>query len=602
MVFVTLVFLSVVSYVAFIVDNPTFDSDLLFYYYVGKEILYGNKENVQIFNAPVGWPILLASFDFLIDDPFITAKLFSVISASGIVFISYYIIRNVFGERVALLGQILIAITPFLHIEAILTHSEMLPVFLIFTSFYFITKKQLLSKHIVFCAILLGLSFMLRFQSLLIAAGVLIFLLFVMKQTGKHYVFYFILCFLLTISPLLIYNISISGNLIDADPNFYSATNSFSNNVEFEKVVSENTTKQFNLKQIELYVNNYFYNLFYYNSHIIFNLGHGFNNFAPLPFVPYIGILFILGGSLGIFNYKTKKIHLVGIFGISLMLLTFLLITNQLEYFFLSIVMIPVIILGILSLKKIESNALPLLIIPFCFILSISFVRIDGAWDMFSILIVPSALTAFFIINIIPKSFTKASKFFKINLNVLLKILLLSLICIMIISNLLFSYMVEKNLLYGVPVDYHNVLEQEKKYDLRALEYKEVGELLAKQPDIKNKYVMASDTTYAHYAKSKFLYTHFTEGIKNDTVNSFIARENWSNFQIKESNVSSIPTDRHNIYHPIPDYVVYKKTTNVAESIKVLENPQDLRIPKNFDLLYFSNTTGTIVYKINRSD
>ena len=154
-ILVTLVFLVTCSSVAFLIDVPTQDPDILFYYYSGQQILSGDGENVRIVNGPVGWPILLAAFDTLVDDPFITAKLFSLIFSSGIVLISYFIIRNIFGQKIALLGQIIIAVNPLLHVESIITHSEMLPVFLIFISIYFITKKQLSQRHVIFCGIFL---------------------------------------------------------------------------------------------------------------------------------------------------------------------------------------------------------------------------------------------------------------------------------------------------------------------------------------------------------------------------------------------------------------------------------------------------------------
>ena len=47
-------------------------------------------------------------------------------------------IKNIFDKQLALLAQTLIAITPFFHVEAIITHSEILPVFLIFLSLYFL--------------------------------------------------------------------------------------------------------------------------------------------------------------------------------------------------------------------------------------------------------------------------------------------------------------------------------------------------------------------------------------------------------------------------------------------------------------------------------
>ena len=78
-IIITVIFFVISGSVAFLVDNPSENPDLLFYYYSGQQIISGDGENVQIFNAPVGWPILLASFDTLIGDHFTTGKIFSLI-------------------------------------------------------------------------------------------------------------------------------------------------------------------------------------------------------------------------------------------------------------------------------------------------------------------------------------------------------------------------------------------------------------------------------------------------------------------------------------------------------------------------------------------
>jgi len=617
-ILITITFFVISSYVAFVVDNPSQDSDLLYYFYSGQEIIYGDKENVQIFNAPVGWPILLAAVDSIVKDPFITSKLFSVIFGSGIVLMSYFIIRNVFGEKVAILGQSLIAVTPLLHAEVIITHSEILPTFLILMSFYFITKKQLLQKHIILCGVFLGLSFMLRPQSLFIAVGTIMFIVFFVKKQKKRIIFYFMLFFLLSISPLLIYNISVTGNLIDNNPNFYASFESksesnkeiFRNEVVQDKSNQDKTnqdkTNQDKIKNIidnlKKYFNTYPENLFHNNSHFVFNLGLGHNNFSTLPFIPFSGILFVLGGIMGVFKYDLRKIHFSWIFGIPIILSIGLITINKIEEYFLLPLIFPVLILGLFSIKKVENNILALLTISLFFMLSISIVRIQSGWDMFGILIIPSTFSAFFIIKIIPKIILKIQnkcklKSYKIIKKTALSIILAIIIGI-IITNLTSSVMIEKHLLFDESVDYHNLLPLEQEYELMSPKYVEIGEILSKEPDIENKIVMANNNNYAHYANSKFLYTQFVEGDKNDTIESFIKRENWSEYQIKVSNVASIPTDRNGIYDSIPDYLIYDGNIDIKKNLQFLENPNDPRIPENFELVYRSDKTGIIIYKI----
>ena len=607
-ILITIIFFVVSSYVAFIVENPSQDADLLFYFYNGQEIIYGDKENVHIFNAPVGWPILLAATDSIVKDPFITAKLFSVIFGSGIVLMSYFIIRNVFEEKVAILGQSLIAVAPLLHAEVIITHSEMLPTFLIFMSFYFITKKQLLQKHIILCGVFLGLSFMLRPQSLLIAGGIMMFIVFFVKKQKKRIIFYFMLFFLLSISPLLIYNISVTGNLIDNNPNFYATYGSDSESIQeiFKNKVTQDEPNQDNIKSIINNLKNYFdtypKNLFYNNSHFVFNLGLGYNNFSTLPFIPFSGILFVLGGIMGVFKYDFRKIHFSWILGIPIILSIWLIAINKIEEYVLVPIIFPVVILGLLSIKKIDNNILALLIPSLFFMLSISPFIILSGWDMFGILIIPSTFSAFFIIKIIPKIILKIQNKCKLKSHKIIKKTALSIMLIIIIgiiiANLTSSVMIEKHLLFDEPVDYHNLLPLKQEYELNASKYVEIGEILSKEPDIENKIVMADNNNYAHYANSKYLWTQFNEGDENDTIESFIKRENWSNYEIKIANTVNIPPDRNGIYDPIPDYLIYDGNMDIKKNLQILENPNDPRIPENFELIYRSDKTGIMIYKI----
>jgi hypothetical protein len=416
------------------------------------------------------------------------------------------------------------------------------------------------------------------------------------------------LFFLLSISPLLIYNISVTGNLIDNNPNFYASfeSESKSNKEIFKNEVVQDGSNQDNIKNIinnlKNYFNTYPENLFHYNSHYVFNLGLGYNNFSTLPFIPFSGILFVLGGIMGVFKYDLRKIHFSWIFGIPIILSIWLIAINKIEEYFLLPIIFPVVILGLFSIKKVDNNILALLTLSLFFMLGISIVRIQAGWDMFGILIIPSTFSAFFIIKIIPKIILKIQnkcklKSYKIKKKSALSIMLIIIIGI-IITNLTSSVMIEKHLLFDEPVDYHNLLPLEQEYELMSSKYVEIGEILSKEPDIENKIVMANNNNYAYYANSKFLYAQFTEGDKNDSIESFIKRENWSNYQIKISNIVNIPTDRNGIYDPIPDYLIYDGNIDIKKNLQILENPNDPRIPETFELVYRSDKTGIIIYKI----
>ena len=597
-ILITTIFFISTSYVAFIIDVPSEDDDHLWYYNAGTEILSGNHANVALFNAPVGWPILLSSLDLIIHDAFITGKIYSIFGATGIVFFSYLITEQIFGRKIALLTQTLIAINPFLHSEAIITHSEMLPVFFIFIAFYFITKKQLLSHQIIFAAIFLGISFMLRYQSSLIFIGILIVLLLNFKKYPKHFPLLFTFLFFLTITPLLLYNFENTGSLLDIDPGFYLGLNSEYKTPEMDSIAVARLTGTGTSESIEsqILTKNYFHNLFLINPHNIFNLGLGWASFSPIPIIPYIGILFVLGGVIVTLNPSLNKKQLLTLLTIPVILLSFLYVLNHLELFFLAII-VPVLIIAIPSLKKLETN-IQILLVVFCsFMFLISFVAIRVPWDLFSILIIPPIFTAIFLLKVIPKISSRI--FNNYNSSTSLNPISIILIFLIICSSLLFSVMFEKFSIYGENMDYKNIIFSEEHLEKRSLKFTEIGHILSQEHNIESKYVMANSLNFAYYSNSKYIYAKFTEGNENDSINSYISRENWSLYELTSSNVFSYPPDRYNKINPSPDYLVYDKKDRDMTNLQILSDPKNPEIPSNFELIYMSDKTGVTVYKIH---
>ena len=186
-------------------------------------------------------------------------------------------------------------------------------------------------------------------------------------------------------------------------------------------------------------------------------------------------------------------------------------------------------------------------------------------------------------------------------------------IALIILLNLGFSYKYFSSVFYGDSFDgvasEITKLFSEKKYEW-GLEDKEIGDLLKKQPGIENKYVMSDLNTYAYHSGSKFLYTDFHAGKPSDSINDFIERKNWSEYELYISNIHSYPRDKHDLLKPVPDYVVYRgvpyddnnphyqKPPNYAD-VSILSNPDNEELPSNFELLYKSDKTHVVVYKIH---
>jgi len=585
--------------VTFIIDNPSLDHLIIDYYYAGQQTLYGDRESVYLASTPIGWSVLLASADSIVNDVFITAKLFSVVFATGILVLSFFIIRNVFDKKLALLVQTIIAVTPFFHVEAILTHSEMLPVFLIFLSFYFITKKKLSGRDLILCGVFLGLASMLRYQAILVAISCLPFFLIQYKKIHLSKTLLFLIFFIAAFSPLLIYNFITFGTFIESDPSLYfTAFDQVTEDPEWEKTFAERSTGVNTNMLFEVdknFIENYFHNLFVSNPHRMFQFTHDIQNWSPIPFFQYIGIPIILGGAIAVFNRHIEKKEIIFLVTISFIILIFLIMSGYTEYFFASII-IPVLVLGIRSIKQIEQNVLPLLIIPVCFFIMISIITIKHPFDLFGILLIPATLTALFIVKGIPKIIQfKQLPDKKTNY---IKIIMIFIISIIIISNLIYSYELQAALLFNDNFDWKDIFRNHNYQLSTAYEIKEIGEMLSMEPNIENKYIMTDGNAFAYYANSKYVFVRFDEGPQDATIMEYVTREGWSDFELAFSNIESIPNDRYNIYNPVPDYLIYLDKQNKIPSLRVLQNPDDPNIPKNFELLYENDKSGIFVYKI----
>ena len=440
---------------------------------------------------------------------------------------------------------------------------------------------------------------MLRYQAAIVAISCLPFFLIQYKKIHLSKTILFSVFFIIAFSPLLIFNFLTFGTFIESEPSFFFLHFSeFENNSAWEKTLTErieSTSSTAFFEIDEVFIKNYFYNLFVNNPNKIFQFTHDVANWSPIPFIQYVGIPLILGGAVLTFNRHIEKKEVLVLVTISFAVLIFLVMNDYAEYFFISII-IPVLILGIRSIKKIEQNVLPLLIIPVCFFVMMAIIQVPIPTDLFAILLIPPTLTSLFILRGIPKIIQFKQLQNKKTIHV--KIIIIFIISIIIISNLIFSYELQAMLLYGDNFDWKDVFRTNHSYENSSHEIKQVGEMLSKEPSIKNKYIMTSEINFTHYANAKHLAVDFNEGTQDATIMDYVSRQSWSDFEIAVSNIYSIPNDRYNKYSPLPDYLIYVDDHNNIPSLRVLQNPDDPNIPKNFEILYENDKSGIFVYKI----
>ena len=612
-ILVTVIFFLCTSYVSFFIDNPARGSDAMFYFFAGEQILFGDNENVRVPNAPIGGPVLFSSLNTVFHDPFLTIKIISLISGTGIVFLSFFIIKNIFNFKIAFLTQLIVAVNPKLHFQTTFPFNEIFPVFLVFLSFYYITKTRILYNHLILAGILLGISFMIRYQTFPIIIGLLIYLLIRDKKFRKNLplALLFVSSFLVGCSPLLIYNYNTFDNLIDSNPNhFMIGAIPLMYTEEWEKQVQIQDESFFSgiTTDFNLFLENYLFNLFYHNPDRIFNLSGGIDNISPIPAVPYIGIILIFGGVIYYLKPDYNKKLLLSLILSAIAITIVISLLGILETYFFTIIIIPILALGIFSFKKIQKNFLPLFVVAITYFLMISVIPVSRAEYFFSIWIIFPVLTSLFFLELIPRVFLRKNESKQINLKYsssVKTIIIISIILILCV-NLVFSYKLMNMIEYG-DKSFDGIIGEIKKiFDHKkpglhiGTEVKRIGEILSQQPNIENSYVMGNDWALVYYCDCKLFFAKYDEGDGNESLRSYITRENWSETDIYLSNMLSIPFDRNGIYKPVPDYLIYTPTVLIEspENLKILENPNDPKVKSFMELLYKSKS-GSLVYKIN---
>lgn len=628
---ITLGFFLIFSYITFFHHNYWWsDVDGVFYLLTGDQILDGDGHNVHIIDAPVGGSVLYASIGSLLDDGFLAMKIISLLSCTGIVFVSFYIIRNIFSFKVALVGQLIVAFTPRLELNAILSMNEMFPIFLIFISLFLITKKHTNLRYLIVISIILGSAVMIRYQPGLVFIGILIFILIRDKKIRINITHASIMTgvFLIVLSPLMMYNYSTYGGIIDSNPDYYFYQAAEFQTTEGNEILENNLTNEGTEGSIYLqkvFWENYFYNMLYNNPNLFFNFNSAEHNLSVIPIIPFVGMIPVLGGLIYYLRPEWNKNNYIILFSSITITTISILLIGSFEKHFFAIIIIPMIILIILNKKNIDNRLLPLLIVTMVFSVMISIIPLHNAKHWFPVWIIAPTLAALFIAEFIPKIYSRLINIINKDKKVIgsNKIIIVTLILLFLV-NVGFSSEVLKFYIYED--EYDGITNQLIKtfsgvpLQERGIDIKEMGDFLLRQPNIENSYVMSHWWSMAYYADSKFIYTDFKEGVEADDLNRYVTRENWNSYDRWFSNILSHPADRYDLLNPKPDYIVYEpNTTEYLESkqlkggntfnslgqykdLEILADIGNPSIPSNFELIYTSNNTGAVIYKINYSD
>ena len=580
-ILITIGFFLMMSYLAFFhnIIWGGYDTDGIHYLNFGKAILEGNGMDVKVLNGQVGGPVLFAFLESIIPDAFSTMKTIAVLSGSGIVLLSFFITKNIFNYKIAILTQLFIALNPTLHYISIQALNELLPIFIIFVSLYVVTKKELGFFDYTIIGILLGLASLFRLQAVFVLFPILIFILLRNKKTIKNTLnlLTILIFFSLVFSPQILYNFSTHGVILDSGINYYVGNlYAFQNPDWHNEILSQDhTTSLYSIITLDfnLFLENYFYNLSLHNFDKLFNFGiNSLESLSIVTLIPFLGLVFFLGG-LGYVIYNKQII---------------------------------------------PKNFLPLLFLPLLYFPLISIIPIHRSFHLMPMWLPIIIICVLFIVYVIPKGFSlKQNSLTKTSFNKNQKFHLSSVIIVIIILalNSGYSYKLIDASIYGNPIsslenEFANIFQTRSISDNTLYDFLLISEILKTQSGIEESYVMANEPSISFYSNSNYIRATFNEGNSDDTILDYISRENWSDSELFESNIHSFPPDRHDKYHPLPDYLVYQPIirypdeiwydTGGSEKLDALLNPNDPRIPTNFELLYQSDKAQLVVYKIHK--
>ena len=612
-VLITVGFFLVTTCISLFYNNfwTIFDQDGLIYLSGGRQIIAGVGENASFLNAGPAGPVLFASLESVLKDSLFSIKIVSILSGTGIVFFSYMVFKNIFSTKIAIVGQLFVAFNPWIGILSISSINDLFPIFMSVFSLYFITKKDIKLTDVIFSGAILGIGFMFRYQPMIFLLAIIVFLIILKKRPRFKIsaVGLLIVLFVLCCSPMLLYNYTVHDKIIDSNSNYYLSSHAKYYTQEWKDFLLNNMGKNSDtiFYNPDLFIKNYFYNLFYGQPSNLF----GFENKVSaslIPAIPILGIIPVLGGLIYSLKIPASKKTFITILSTVTITTALVFLLGDFKDHFFAIIIMPVIVLGFQNIQKIDKKFLLLIIMAIIFSIIMAHLPLRSYKHFIYLWIFLAPLCSIFFVSVIPKLIFKIQNS-KPSTKILenqksTKIIILVTISLILFVNLGYSYVTLEVITTGNSVD--TVIENlNSPFSERINPYKHdldnIRTILGSQHDIENSYVMSMYLGFAEIVGAKTERVLFTEGSEGDSIDNYITRKNWKSWQIYFSNVNSAPIDIHNLNHPMPDYLIYSPHQIHLESLKVLVDPTNPKIPQNFELLYKSPYSGTAVYKINHN-
>ncbi|HIC42508.1 MAG TPA: hypothetical protein EYO86_05445, partial [Pelagibacterales bacterium] len=406
-------------------------------------------------------PVLFASLESVLKDGLFSIKIISLLSGTGIVFFSYMVFKNIFSTKIALVGQLFIAFNPWLGILSTSPLNDLLPIFMSILSFYFITKKDIKLTDIIFSASILGIAFMFRAQPIVFLFAIIVFLI-ILEKKPRFKIFavtLLIVFFVLCCSPMLLYNYTVHDKMIDSNSNYYVAVHSKYYTQEWKDFLLDNMDKDANaiFSNPDLFSKNYFYNMFYGQPSNLF----GFDNKVSaslIPVIPIIGAIPVLGGLIYSLKIPASKKTLITVISTAAIATVLVFLLGSFQDHFFAIIILPLIVLGLQNIHKVDKKFLLLIILAVIFSILMAVLPLRSYKHFLYLWIFLAPLCSIFFVSVIPRLFLKIQNS-KLSSTKILenqkssKIIISVIISLILLANLSYSYVTLEVITTGNSVD-----------------------------------------------------------------------------------------------------------------------------------------------------
>ena len=281
-------------------------------------------------------------------------------------------------------------------------------------SFYFITKKELKLRDIVIVGALLGIASTIRFQTFIVLITFITFLFLRSRKIRQNFLFIgiILLIFLMPLSPVLFYNYTTHESILDINAAYSMQQLNKYQYPEWKEQMLQITygigsTIDAISVDSDLFLKNYFYNLFYNMPNRLFNFGYDNINVSLMNSVPFFGLIPVIGGLVYMFKIKINKNNLIIVTSSAIVSTILIFLIGDINIHFFAIIGIPLFLLGLFNIKNIQKNALPLWILPAVFVSIMSIAYLRAGEHFFIIWFSMAMLAGVFFVDILPQLFKK---------------------------------------------------------------------------------------------------------------------------------------------------------------------------------------------------